>query len=270
MAIWAVAAFYLIFTTDALAEEVKKAEPFDRGISRPNSVFIPKGTISAGVSFSYNNYDIGNITEDAGYSMLFNLVRDIHGNLMTFGISPYVSYFVKDNISVGLRFNYDRSRLGIGNANIHLSDAMQFEIKNFNYFKQSYTGALTCRNYIPFSKSKRFAMFTEIRAVGGYGQSETYEPDGEDKFGIYQDIYSFELVLVPGLCAFVTNELAFELSIGVLGFNYQKVIQCTNQVERSEMKSSGANFKLDIFSIGFGMSFYIPTGNHKVKKSISK
>lgn len=270
IAICAIAAVSLFFSAGAFAKEKKTVEPFDRGISRQNSVFIPQGTIGAGVSFSYNNYSIGNGAADSGYAMLFNLLGDIHGNLLSFGISPYVSYFIKDNLSVGVRFDYDRSSLGVGNLNIALSDDLGFEIKDFNYFKQAYTGALTLRNYLPFANSKRFAMFTEIRATGGYGQAESYKLDEGDKFGTYQDIYSFELGLVPGLCAFVTNEVALEVSIGLLGFNYQKVKQYTNQVERSEMETSGANFKLNIFSIGFGLSFYIPTGDHRMKKTVSK
>lgn len=249
-------------------KKVKKpVEPFDRGIGRSKSVFIPKGTVGAGVSFSYNNYSIGNGAADAGYQMLFNLLGDIHGNMLSFGISPYASYFLADNLSVGVRFDYDRSILGVGNLGISLSDELGFEVSDFNYFKQSYSGAVTLRNYMPFANSKRFAMFTELRATGGYGQAVNYKRDEGDKFGTYQDIYTFEVGLVPGLCAFVTNEVALEVSVGLLGFNYQKVKQTTNQVEHSEMERSGANFKLNIFSIGFGLSFYIPTGDHRVKKA---
>ena len=254
----------------AFSKEKKPVEPFDRGIGMSRSVFIPKGTVGAGVSFSYNNYSIGNSTDDAGYAMLFSLFQDIHGNMMSFGVAPYASYFIADNLSVGVRFDYDRSSLGLGNANISLGDAMSFNLNNFHYFKQSYTGSVTLRNYMPIADSRRFALFTEVRATGGYAQSETYKFDEGDKFGTYQDIYQFELGLVPGITAFVTNEVAVEVSIGLLGFNYQKVEQVTNQVERSEMENSGANFKINLFSIGFGMSFYIPTGAHRVKKADRK
>jgi hypothetical protein len=53
------------------------------------------------------------------------------------------------------------------------------------------------------------------------------------------------------------DNAAFEVSVGVLGFDTQKVKQVTNQVEYSEMKSSGANFKINLLSVNFGMSFYI-------------
>lgn len=151
----------------AFSKEKEPVEPFDRGIGMSRSVFIPKGTVGAGVSFSYNNYSIGNSTDDAGYSMLFSLLQDMHGNMMSFGVAPYVSYFFADNLSVGVRFDYDRSTLGLGNANISLGDAMSFSLNNFHYFKQSYTGSVTLRNYMPISDSRRFALFTEVRATGG-------------------------------------------------------------------------------------------------------
>ena len=42
----------------AASREKEPVEPFDRGIGRSTSVFIPAGTIGAGASFSYSNYCI--------------------------------------------------------------------------------------------------------------------------------------------------------------------------------------------------------------------
>ena len=257
----------------AADREKRPVEPFDRGIGRSTSVFIPAGTVGAGVSFSYNNYSFGNGLNDTGYQMLFSLIQNIRGNIMSFGIAPHMSYFIRDNLSVGARFDYDRSILGLANLDLALSDALSLSVGNFNYMKQSYTGAVTLRNYIPFGQSRRFAMFTELRLTGGYGQAESYRMGYDEvleegyKSGTYQDIYQFEVGLVPGLSAFVTNEVALEVSVGLLGFNYQKVEQVTNQVERSEMERNGVNFRINLLAINFGLSFYIPTGDHRVKKS---
>lgn len=257
----------------AADREKRPVEPFDRGIGRSTSVFIPAGTVGAGVSFSYNNYSFGNGLNDAGYQMLFSMIQNFRGNMMSFGIAPHVSYFIRDNLSVGARFDYDRSILGLANLDLALSDALSLSVGNFNYMKQSYTGAVTLRNYIPFGQSRRFAMFTELRLTGGYGQAESYRMGYDEvleegyKSGTYQDIYQFEVGLVPGLSAFVTNEVALEVSVGLLGFNYQKVEQVTNQVERSEMERNGVNFRINLLAINFGLSFYIPTGDHRMKKN---
>lgn len=253
--------------TVAARDRQSDIEPFDRGIGKSNSCFIPKGTVGAGVSFSYSKYDLGNLTDDAGYSMLFSLVQNLHGNLSSFTVSPFISYFVADNLAVGGRFNYERTAFGLNSVNLSLSDELGMSLNDFHHFKQSYTGSLTMRYYMPFANSKRFAMFTELRGTGGYAQSETYKRDGEDKFGTYQDIYKFELGAVPGVSAFVTNNVALEISVGLLGFDYQKVAQVTNQVEKSQMEKSGANFKINLFSINFGLAFYIPTGQQRPKKN---
>ena len=262
--------------TVAVAMEAKRdttrIKPFDRGIGHSASVFIPKGSIGAGVALSYSNYNIGNAADDMGYRMLFSLVQGLNGNMMTLGVAPQVSYFIADNLAIGVRFDYNRSNLGLNKADLILTSDLGFSLSDFRYFKQSYTGAVTLRNYIPFGNSKRFAMFAELRALGGYAQSETYmmknmEDGSPYKDGTYQDIYNFEIGVVPGISAFVTNEVALEVSVGLLGFNYQKVKQTANQVYTSEMERSGANFKINLLALNFGLSFYIPTGVHRMKKN---
>ena len=127
-------------------------------------------------------------------------------------------------------------------------------------------GAVFARYFIPFGTSKRFAMFTELRASGGYAQSETYKLTDLDKNGTYQDIYDFEIGVIPGLCAFVTNEVALEVSVGLVGLNYQKTVQKTDNVGVSVMENSGANFKINLLNINLGISVYLPTATKHSKK----
>lgn len=240
-------------------------QEFDRGITMSNSVFIPKGTFGAGLTFSYNTIDLGNAQGDSGYSLL-SLISGISGDMYSFGIAPNVTYFLLDNLAVGVRFNYSRSSLDLGNANLSLGDMLSLSISDFHYLSHNYKGSLTCRYYIPFGSSKRFAMFAEGRLTGGYGQSLLYRMDQGDKFGTYQNTLNCSIDVVPGLTAFVTNNVALEVSIGVLGLNYARSEQVTNQVQTSVMQRSGANFKLDLFSIGMGVSVYLPTKLYLIKK----
>lgn len=258
-----------LFVSAREKKEKAPVEPFDRGIGMPNSCFIPKGSIGGGLSVSYTNYNVGNASDDIGYKMLFSLIQDVKGSMNSFGVSPYLSYFFADNISIGARFDYDRNSFSLGGLNLKLTDELAFNISNMNYLKQSYTGSLTLRDYIPIAGSKRFAMFAELRAAGAYAQSESYKIDNQDKVGTYQDIYNFSIGIVPGITCFVTNEAAIEISVGVLGFEYQKVVQTTNQVYVSVMENSKANFKINLLSINLGLSVYIPTGGHRVRKTDS-
>lgn len=237
---------------------------FDRGITMSTSVFIPKGTFGTGFTFSYNTMDLGKLEDDPGYSLL-SLVTGIKGEMYSFGIAPNVSYFILDNLAVGLRFDYKRSQIDLGNVGLSLGDMLSLNMSDYHYLSHNFGGALTCRYYIPFGNSKRFAMFAEGRLTGGYGQSMIYRLDQGDKFGTYQDSMNFSLDVVPGLSAFMTNNVALEVSIGVLGLKYKRVEQVTNQVETSVMSSSGANFKLDLFSVSMGISVYLPTKLYLIK-----
>ena len=232
-------------------------DTFNRGIGKATTLFVPKGTVSFGLTASYNSYDLGSAADDAGYKMLFSLLDGVSGNMTSCGIAPAVSYFIADNTSVGLRFDYSKSVLGLGSASIALGDLMSLDINDVNYLKQSYSGSLTLRHYMSIADSRRFAIFVEGRGTLGYAQSMNYQREGDDKYGTYQDIYKASLSLVPGVVCFMMDNAAFEVSVGVLGFDTQKVKQVTNQVEYSEMKSSGANFKINLLSVNFGMSFYI-------------
>lgn len=242
-------------------------DKFDRGIGISTSVFIPKGTLGVGASFSYGTYDLGNSEGDAGFKALFGLVNGINAKMVTGGVSPNASYFVIDNLAVGGRFDFKRSKIDVGSVNLSLTDEMNFGLKNFHYLKDAYEGAVFARYFIPFGKSKRFAMFTELRASGGYAQAETYNLSDADKHGTYQDIYNFEIGVIPGLCAFVTNEVALEVAVGLVGLNYQKTVQHTDQVGTSIMENSEANFKINLLNISLGISVYLPLKNAGVAKA---
>lgn len=240
---------------------------FDRGIGLPSSRFIPKGTIGGGLTLSYSSYDLGKGADDAGYKMLLSMLTGVDGEMQAFGIAPFVSYFIADNISVGVRFDYDYSDFDLGNGNFSFGDMLSMNLRDLGYTKQSYMGAIALRDYIPIANSKRFAMFAELRAAGGYAQSESFRLEDGNKFGTYQDIYKCSIGLVPGLTCFVTNEIAIEASVGVLGYEFQKIVQTTNQVEVSKMVQNSANFKINLLSVNLGMSFYIPCASNKVKKT---
>ena len=245
------------------ASEAEEAEVFDRGVGKMNSVFIPKGYVGSGLTFSYKTYELGQATDDVGYSMLFSLLSGIKGDMYTMGVSPSVSYFVADNFSLGARFDYNRTDLNLDNLGISIGDLISMSIQDYHMMKNMYSSAITGRYYMPIANSKRIAMFGEIRLGFDYGQSVIYQTKGGNNFGTFQTIYGGGLNVVPGLCVFATNAVCVEVAVGVLGINYEYVVQETNLVETSVMQQSGANFKINPLSISLGMSFYLPTGVSK-------
>lgn len=257
--------FAILALSTVSASEKEEAEVFDRGVGKMNSVFIPKGYVGGGITFSYKTYDVGNSTDDVGYSMLFSLLSDMQGQMYTLGVSPSVSYFVANNLSIGARFNYDRTSLDVGNLGLSLGDLASINIQDYHMLKNMYSGAVAMRYYMPIANSKRIAMFGEVQLGCEIGESVAYRTvDGRNQ-GTFQTIYGGGINVVPGLCVFATNEVCVEVAVGVLGINYQYVKQQTNLVEESVMHQSGANFKINPLSISLGMSFYIPAVNPEKK-----
>jgi len=247
------------------SDDKEPVEPFDRGIGTSTTVFVPKGTVNTGISFSYNTVDLGQAADDAGYSMLFDLVNGLNGSMYTFGLAPHVSYFVADNLSVGGRFDYDRSSLDLGNASLSIGEDIGFGISDYHMLEHLFSGSLTMRYYMSIADSRRFAIFTEVRATGAYGQSKEWKVEGDDKFGTYQTIQKGALTFVPGISIFAQDNVAVEVAIGILGINYTRRDQIRNQVEHSVMQTSGANFRINPLSIEIGTSFYFYTGPHSKK-----
>ena len=256
----------ICFTANSWAGSgVEPVEPFDRGIGMTNTVFVPKGTVNAGVNFSYNTIDLGQAAEDKGYSMLFDLLGGLNAQMYTFGLAPHLSYFVADNLSVGARFDYDRSSFDLGNAALSLGDDMSFGISDYHLLKHMFSGSITMRYYMAIANSKRFAIFAEVRATGAYGESKMWKQEAEDMFGTYQLTYKGALMCVPGISVFAHDNVAVEVAIGILGINYTRNEQIRNQVERSVMQTSGANFRINPLAIEIGTSFYFYTGPHSRK-----
>lgn len=207
----------------------------------PPKVFVPKGQWIAGSSVSYsehteNNYD-------------FLVVEKINSDGYSFKLSPMFAYALKDNMALGGRFKYGRTLVRM--------DETQFDINNVYQLKHSYSAMAIFRNYIPLGDSKRFAIFSETQLEFGGSQSKVANGKGEALTGTYSKSTDLAFGVAPGMVAFINNYTAVEVSIGVLGVNLSKKRQVTNQVETGEQSSTSANFKINIFSIGLGIAFYL-------------
>lgn len=223
------------------------AQKFDRGIV--NQVFVPKGQWLVGGAFSYSQFNM------ADYNFLILNNMDLNG--YTLDINPFVGYFIKDNMAVGVRFGYNRSSANIDRLDLTLFDDLGANIKDYSYVQHIYSGTVMMRNYLSIGEKKRFGLFNEVRLTAGGGQGKFVSGKGEALTGTYQNIYEFQLGLAPGLVAFVTNSIAVEASVGIMGLQYKKVVQTKDQVYEGTYDTSGLNFKFDIFSINLGISFYI-------------
>ena len=111
------------------------------------------------------------------------------------------------------------------------------------------------RQYIPLGRNKRCALYNEMSLAGG--GSEARFANGSPVKGTYQSGYTLALGISPVIVAFATNNMAVEVNVGVMGITFNHPAQVHNQVTVGERNISPMNFKVNIFSIGLGMAFYL-------------
>ena len=92
---------------------------YDRGIVM--KTFIPKGQWMVGATFSYSEHVDDNFE-------FMSLLKDIDSEGYTFKVTPLVSYFIRDNISIGGRLAYSRSYTKLDNLSLSLGDDISLDI----------------------------------------------------------------------------------------------------------------------------------------------
>lgn len=222
----------------------------ERGLTDPRNLFVPKGQWVFGGTASYSTHT------NEGYQFL--IVEGIDSKGYTVRVSPMIAYALTDNMALGGRFIYSRTLLELDKAELQLGDeGSDTDLKANNYYslRHNYSMAAIWRQYIPLGRNKRFALFNETQLSVG-GTQARFTNDSPVK-GTYETGYTLSLGISPGIVAFATNNMAVEVNVGVMGISYTHTKQVHNQVTVGKRNTSMMNFKVNIFSIGLGMAFYL-------------
>ncbi|MCQ9309967.1 hypothetical protein NQ009_12685, partial [Staphylococcus hyicus] len=105
--------------------------------------------------------------------------------------------------------------------------------------------------------SRRFGFFNEAQLRIGGGQSKICNGRGQDLTGTYERSWDVHVGLAPGMVMFLNNYSAIEVNVGVLGFSYTDTRSTTDQIYTAKRDNKSANFKINLFSITFGVAFYL-------------
>ena len=235
------------FSLSVKAEDDNNVEVFEHDIE--SVVFVPKGQWIAGVSVSY--------TQSSQDKYQFLILEGITGNTYSFKISPMVLYAVKNDMALGGRFSYARSLTKVAEADIVLDSETDYEFDHLYRLSHNYYMAALMRNYFSIGKSKRFGFFNETMLQLGGGQTKLTTGVGTDLTGTYERNFSLNVGLAPGLSIFLNNYSALEINVGLLGFNYTTTRAVRDQIYVSHRNSKSANFRINLFSISFGATFYL-------------
>lgn len=240
--------FLAVGVVDARGQE--DSSPLDSYEPNYESVvFVPKGQWIAGVSVAYSQSDQNNYR--------FLILENITGDTYSFKVTPMLAYAFANDMAAGGKFAYSRNLTKLESADISISDDMSFGADHLYLLSHSYSGMAMFRNYFSLGKSQRFGFFSELQLQLGGGQSKLMSGTGGDIIGAFEKNFSLNVGVAPGVIAFLNDYSAIEVNIGVLGFNYSHTKQINNQIYISKRHSQSANFRINLFSITFGVAFYL-------------
>lgn len=236
--------------TPAMIDSIQtsqKVKPFERDIE--SNVFVPKGQWITGLSFSY--------TQSNQKDYQFLIFEGISADTYTFKVSPMLAYAFANDMAAGLKFSYTRTLAKLANTDLVLDSETDMNIDHIYSLAHNYYATAIFRNYFSLGNSRRFGFFNEIHLELGGGQSKLTRGLGEDLSGAYETNFSLDVGIVPGLMVFLSNWSAIEVNVGVLGFSYRTTHTVNDRIYHSRRHSKSANFRINLFSITFGTTFYI-------------
>ncbi|MBD5207390.1 MAG: hypothetical protein HDS79_03855 [Bacteroidales bacterium] len=239
-----------LHVTPAMIDSIVKKKTLEEYRREMESVvFVPKGQWLTGVSISYSQ------SNQNKYQFL--ILDGVSGDTYTFKVTPMLGYMIADDMGLGLKFGYQRSLTKLEEASIVLDTDMDYSMDHIYSLAHNYYATMFFRNYFSIGRSKRFGFFNEVQCQLGGGQSKFTTGVGDNITGTYEKNFQLSVGIVPGLCMFLNNYSALEVNIGVLGFSYTSTKSTTDRIYVSRRKSKLANFHINLFSITFGMSFYL-------------
>lgn len=218
---------------------------YDRGLS--NFLYIPKSVWAIGMTASYG--ELG--TEDLD---VFGLLSDVNIGAHAFSIKPYIQYFIKNNLALGLKFGYYNAKGQVDSFNVDIMDDISFDLHDILYRSESYSAALTFAQYLGLTRRGRFGVFNEVELSFQTGNSEFRRPYNGELTTTYTTSMEAQLNFSPGIQVFIMKNVAFHVSFGVFGFYFRNEKQKENDERAGNSFSSGANFRFNIFNINFGIA----------------
>ena len=252
----------LLLPLAALAQN----NPIDKALSRftdpdnPDySAFLAKGGNSFGIGGSYRLFNVDGENPGDGYSIL-SLLNIGEGRLQTWSVSPSYSWFVADDLSLGVSLNYNGYLV---DTNLKLdfrdivgseSESMNLQISNRHMLHHKIGAGFTARRYKSLFGSKMLGVFAEGRFFGGYGvtYSHPIPKEGAEitKHRVSGTI-SLGLDIAGGLAVKLKDNSVLTLSIPIVGVGWQHSRQdkywTTKDAEGG--KATGGSAKMDRFSI---------------------
>ena len=221
---------------------------YDRGIFA--YLFVPIGQFSFGLQASYGEISTVDL-------QMLNLISNLNFSAKSYSVKPHMSYFYKHNKEVGVRFGLSSTDFDLKSLSADIMDDISFDMRDVAYKTKTTSVSVFRRSYIGLDRGRRFALFNEValrydRGTGTFSRLYNDEPKETKSTG-----NAFRLDFSPGMCVFIQEKVAFNVSFGIFGWYWKREHQVTNGVDEGTFSSSGANFKFNLFNLNMGVSVYL-------------
>ena len=198
----------------------------------------------------------GKVTWHREDNFNFLILDGINADGYSVNISPTFLYMPWNNIGVGFRVGYDRMKLNIDDTSLSVSE-ITMNVNDYFRRTQSIEAAAIFRPYIPLGNSGRFSIFAQVELGFSGGRVKNTALIAPEVKGTYTEKYKFLVGVNPGITALLTNHFALEVSVGVLGFNYNWNNMVHNQVEYGSESLANASFMLNLATVSISLAYYL-------------
>lgn len=255
-------------------------------------VFIQKGNHAFGISGGYRNFNVtGDNSNNSGYAIL-SLLNIGQGSLHSWSVTPSISWFVADDVSLGLDLDFDGYTVDT-DLNLDFRDILPLDIEELNLKvsnrhmdHQAWGASFAARKYLSFFGSQTFAVFGEGRLFTSYGVT-TSAPRERKMVNRDRESYGFGVgvKLGGGLAVKLRDGSAITVSVPIFGVSWNATNQTKhtltikdseafeanpNDPEASTLTTSNARMtqlsasrNTDILGIKFGYVRYIEPRNKR-------
>lgn len=232
-----------------LASTQVEGQKLDRGIDMSNQpCVIRKGTwmVGGGASYMLHNNDNSRLL----------VVNGIKSTGYTISVSPAFCYMFKDNVGVGVRIGYKRNMFQLDSAKMNFDD-INMDVANFHKINHAFEIQGIGRYYIPVGSLKRIGLFNELQLAYSYGQGKVLDGHDNKVNASYETSNSLGINVCPGFMAFVTDKLAIDVSVNMMGLHFDWTDQIHNQVADGNRSFTFINFKVNLLAVGFSLYYYL-------------
>lgn len=255
-----VTSLLLVLFTQAQAQKVvdhflnRFADP-----DKPRNAFLEKGGRGIGFSGSYRQFNVAGDNLGDGYAIL-SMLNIGQGRLHIWNISPRLTWFVADDVSLGFGLSYSgyavdtnlkidvRDIVGADPADPD-SESLNFQISNRHMVNHKGGINITARRYLSFFGSKVVGVFAEGRLFGNYGVTTSHPiPDAGTAVTKLRvsNTFNIGLDIAGGLAVRFGNNI-FTASIPLVGVAWQHSHQNRYWTVEDEdgSKATGGGAKLN-------------------------